>query len=874
MLKLWNRCIRVDTLLLAALLICNTLLLAHQGLLAGFDQYVYDFLNRQFKQAATPDIVIISIDEDSLDNAGRWPWQGEHSEELLQQLKMLDVRSISFTYPYKPGIDRLSDSDNKHIDVMHKENLSSTPVKNIQHKNNKETNRQPGYLLTTSARPVRISLVQDNDGIVRSLYLTGKYAPDKWDDHYLILSGKTLSDPVMLDTATEADYPSVLAGKHRKISDRIYIPYRGMPGDYLRIPYQKIINGEVPWDVLRDKYVVVGVTSPGTGYRYPVPLGGFYNPMDDVEIVANILDAFISGTYIKPVETGWYLAYSGMFALIPFLLFTFYSPRMNVLVTILLATAVLGTSVLSYTIIHSWLPPSVALFAVVVSYLMWSSRRLQNAVNYLGKELVHLNAEIEGREVDFTSRLGTAFEFLDNILPLAGWYIADVEGNVKYINGHKPRLSNSVISPGTWMRDGNQFWTSIVENKKKLDIGLRWSTSAGPLPKEMTYLDGFLKQFSNTEDGKEHEAIEVVEKLITQVQKAIINLRNMHKFVDDCITQMADGLLVTNEIGKVLFANKRAAIYLQGHAINNLAGRDIFKLLDKLESSEAENTKGLLCRTYLEREPASINISNREGLELFLQITPLVCGKAGTGGVIITLSDISYLKAIERARNETISFVSHDLRSPLVSILALLELVKNCHSTEELQQLHKRIREYTQLTISMAEQFIQLARVESNTEIRMEVIDLVSTAINAYEQVWFQAQSKSIKLVRTIDMTHAWIKGESGLLERAIINLLNNAIKYSPEGRTVRMNLYSENGYICCAIEDQGYGIPEHELTSLFDRFHRAHGNSGVDEQGIGLGLALVKATVERHGGDIRVVSSEGNGTSFCLMIPEISICE
>jgi signal transduction histidine kinase len=88
------------------------------------------------------------------------------------------------------------------------------------------------------------------------------------------------------------------------------------------------------------------------------------------------------------------------------------------------------------------------------------------------------------------------------------------------------------------------------------------------------------------------------------------------------------------------------------------------------------------------------------------------------------------------------------------------------------------------------------------------------------------------------------------------------------------MNLYSENGYICCAIEDQGYGIPEHELSSLFDRFHRAHGNSGVDEQGIGLGLALVKATVERHGGDIRVVSSEGNGSSFCLKIPEISLCE
>jgi signal transduction histidine kinase len=88
------------------------------------------------------------------------------------------------------------------------------------------------------------------------------------------------------------------------------------------------------------------------------------------------------------------------------------------------------------------------------------------------------------------------------------------------------------------------------------------------------------------------------------------------------------------------------------------------------------------------------------------------------------------------------------------------------------------------------------------------------------------------------------------------------------------MNLYSEDGNICCAIEDQGYGIPKHELTSLFDRFHRAHSSSGVDEQGIGLGLALVKATAERHGGDIRVVSSEGSGSRFCLMIPEIRLSE
>jgi signal transduction histidine kinase len=337
---------------------------------------------------------------------------------------------------------------------------------------------------------------------------------------------------------------------------------------------------------------------------------------------------------------------------------------------------------------------------------------------------------------------------------------------------------------------------------------------------------------------------------------------------------MADGLLVTNELGKVLFANHRAAVYLQGHTISNPAGMDIFRLLDNLDAASAEACKGLLQEAYLENTPASINLVNRDGLDLLLHITPLLRGKTGIGGVIITLSDISYLKAIERARNETISFVSHDLRSPLVSILALLELVKNSDSPGEMQELHKRIGEYTHLTINMAEQFIQLTRVESDAEIKLVDVDLVSVAVNAYEQVWFQAQSRKISLVREIELDYAWVSGDAGLLERAIANLLNNAIKYSPEGRTVRMKLFAENGNICCCIQDQGYGIPEVELPSLFDRFHRAHRNTGVDAQGIGLGLALVKATAERHGGDIHVASSEDKGSRFCLLLPEISLDE
>ena len=348
----------------------------------------------------------------------------------------------------------------------------------------------------------------------------------------------------------------------------------------------------------------------------------------------------------------------------------------------------------------------------------------------------------------------------------------------------------------------------------------------------------------------------------------------MHQFLDDSLAQMADGVLVTNDLGKVLFANQNAAIYLKGRLDQDLTGNDIISLLDSLNISGKKDCNSLLRDALLDRRSVTTEARNNQGRDLLFQITPLAQYQTGMSGIIFNLSDISHMKAIERTRNETLSFVSHDLRSPLVSILALLELAKTRESPEELTLLHQRIAEYTQLTINLAEQFIQLARVESDANLKLNVIDLVSTAINAHEQTWVQAQSRGITMVREIELKHAWVKGDNSLLERAITNLLNNAIKYSPRGRTVRMKLNRVDGHICCCVEDEGYGIPEDEVPNLFDRFHRAHRNKDVDEQGIGLGLALVKATAERHGGRVEVNSREGEGSRFCLFLPETDLEE
>jgi PAS domain S-box-containing protein len=519
-----------------------------------------------------------------------------------------------------------------------------------------------------------------------------------------------------------------------------------------------------------------------------------------------------------------------------------------------------------------WLPPSAALLSVVVSYLLWSSRRLENAVHYLDSELRQLNTGEDFYYVEMKPDLRSIFTFLERMLSFQGWVVADSESRIVASGGHSPDLSDVQCLPGHWSNDGIDYWTSINYQGKEARIGVRWHTPGDASIAEQKYLDSILKSHMNISRVIAESSHEVIQNLIQQVQAAIINLRETYSFLDDSLSHMADGILVTNDAGKVLLANSQAVSFLGENSEVNLAGCDVIELLDKLDIEGNGDIGSVLRESLVGGISVSTHATNRSGQDLLVQVSPSRIDSGTTGNIIFNLSDISHLKSVERTRNETLSFLSHDLRSPLVSVLALLELAKNRENSEEINILHSRIESYTRLTMSLAEQFIQLARVESDANINFEVIDLASLAINAHEQIWAQAQSKSIHMVRNINVDHSWVRGDSGLLERAITNMLNNAIKYSPEGRTVAMNISRTDNHVSCCVEDEGYGIPEDELPLLFERFRRAHSNSGDDQQGIGLGLALVKATAERHGGHVEVHSTVGQGSRFCLVLPETDL--
>lgn len=167
----------------------------------------------------------------------------------------------------------------------------------------------------------------------------------------------------------------------------------------------------------------------------------------------------------------------------------------------------------------------------------------------------------------------------------------------------------------------------------------------------------------------------------------------------------------------------------------------------------------------------------------------------------------------------------------------------------------------------LAEEFVQLARAEQLTETRFYECEFLAIVENARDSVCEQAQEKGISIVLngTEDL---WLKGNAELLERAVINLLTNAVQYSPPDSAVSVHVYQAAHLACLAISDEGYGIDPEELPLLFDRYHRQKRSEIAGAHGTGLGLSFVKTVVEKHRGEINVDSRPGEGTTFTLKLP------
>ncbi|MFV1921387.1 MAG: CHASE2 domain-containing protein [Methylotenera sp.] len=221
------------------------------------------------------------------------------------------------------------------------------------------------------------------------------------------------------------------------------------------------------------------------------------------------------------------------------------------------------------------------------------------------------------------------------------------------------------------------------------------------------------------------------------------------------------------------------------------------------------------------------------------------------------------LRFLNENRKETLAFISHDLRSPLASAIAVIE--KN---DEVKALLHKPLTQ----ALGLAEDFLQASRAEMIDVSAFDEIDFVGLVHQAVDDAYDEARNKRINLIRDIADNVVWVEGNFGLLHRAILNLILNAIKYSPENTEIiiKVSLVKQNS-IVVSVTDQGPGISNKDQINLFKRFSRVKGHEKT-ASGTGLGLYFVNVVVEKHRGLIQVKSDIGTGTTFSIYLNTVGV--
>lgn len=227
----------------------------------------------------------------------------------------------------------------------------------------------------------------------------------------------------------------------------------------------------------------------------------------------------------------------------------------------------------------------------------------------------------------------------------------------------------------------------------------------------------------------------------------------------------------------------------------------------------------------------------------------------------------SDLNRAEEAKRDFVAMVSHDLRSPLSAIQGALELVNADVYGEISAKGKSRVKdaEYECVRLlSLINELLDIEKIEAGMmEMNKEPADLAELVVRGSESVKVLAEAKQVKI--EVFGAHARALVDSERLVQVFVNLFSNAVKYSPQGGTISVNIEERDGRATVKIQDQGAGIPKHLLESVFDRFKQAHGGGTGTS---GLGLAICKAIVEAHGGKIGVVSEVGNGSLFWLQLP------
>jgi two-component system phosphate regulon sensor histidine kinase PhoR len=346
--------------------------------------------------------------------------------------------------------------------------------------------------------------------------------------------------------------------------------------------------------------------------------------------------------------------------------------------------------------------------------------------------------------------------------------------------------------------------------------------------------------------------------------RAVVRQRNETRAV---LSSMVEGVIALDREERILHLNEAAARlldkptdFLQGRSIQEvMRNRDLHHLVHNT-LSEGANTQG------------DITLY-QDGDRIFnIRCTLLRDPDGGSKGALLVINDVTQLRRLENMRSEFAANVSHEIKTPLTAIQGFVETLHQgaVDDPAEVDRFLGIIQKHVRRLATIIDDLMYLSRLEQDGEARRltlannPVAEVIRTAVGLCRT---KADEKriTVELVCEEGLTAAM---DTELMEQAVVNLLDNAIKYSPAGSRIEVEARRNQQEISIHVRDQGMGIPARHLPRLFERFYRVDKARSRNMGGTGLGLAIVKHIVQAHGGRVTVESTRQRGSTFTLHLP------
>ncbi len=345
------------------------------------------------------------------------------------------------------------------------------------------------------------------------------------------------------------------------------------------------------------------------------------------------------------------------------------------------------------------------------------------------------------------------------------------------------------------------------------------------------------------------------------------NLEQETKRLTSILSYMTDGVLATNRRGQIILVNEMAAKQL------NVVVEEVMNIsiLDLLGISEEYELRDLITNV----PELTIDSQDENGEYISLRVRfALIRRESGfISGLVAVLHDTTEQDKEERERRLFVSNVSHELRTPLTSVKSYLEALDDGAISEPVAPEFVKVSlTETNRMMRMVTDLLSLSRIDNETsQLDVELTNFtafITFILNRFDKMKNQVGEKKYDIVRDYPISPVWVEIDTDKMTQVLDNILNNAIKYSPDGGEIRVGMKTTDAQLIISISDEGLGIPKKDLPRIFDRFYRVDKARSRAQGGTGLGLAIAKEIIKQHKGFIWAKSEYGKGSTFTIVLP------